>query len=88
MSLLESTLTTESVAVHLTARIQTDIEQMNFKQLLQLDAIDVCQIDSCRTGGVQEILAILLMSAKAGVMVCPHSGGVVSDLTSYSNRQR
>lgn len=51
---------------------------MTFKQLLQLEAIDVCQIDSCRTGGVQEILSILLMSAKAGVMVCPHSGGVVS----------
>ena len=50
---------------------------MTFKQLLQLDAIDVCQIDSCRTGGVQEILSILLMAAKKGVIVCPHSGGVV-----------
>lgn len=52
-------------------------QQMTFKQLLQLDAIDVCQIDSCRTGGVQEILSILLMAAKKGVIVCPHSGGVV-----------
>ncbi|BEI86576.1 hypothetical protein CcaverHIS002_0608630 [Cutaneotrichosporon cavernicola] len=50
--------------------------RMTFKQLLQLDAIDVCQIDSCRVGGVQEILAILLMSAKFGVPVCPHAGGV------------
>lgn len=49
---------------------------MVFKQLLQLDAIDVCQIDSCRTSGVNEILAILLMSAKFGVPVCPHAGGV------------
>lgn len=57
------------------------ITQMTFKQLLQLDAIDVCQIDSCRTGGVQEILAILLMAAKKGVIVCPHSGGVVSHHT-------
>jgi hypothetical protein len=32
-----------------------------FKQLLQLDAIDVCQIDSCRLSGVNEILAVLLM---------------------------
>jgi L-fuconate dehydratase len=49
---------------------------MTFKQLLQLDAIDVVQIDSCRTGGVQEILTVLLMAAKAGKIVCPHSGGV------------
>lgn len=49
---------------------------MIFKQLLQLDAIDVCQIDSCRLSGVNEILAVLLMSAKFGVPVCPHAGGV------------
>ncbi|WVF72423.1 hypothetical protein IAT40_007238 [Kwoniella sp. CBS 6097] len=50
--------------------------RMVFKQLLQLDAIDVCQIDSCRVGGVNEIMSILLMSAKFGVPVCPHAGGV------------
>ena len=49
---------------------------MIFKQLLQLDAIDVCQIDSCRLGGVNEVLAVLLMSAKYGIPVCPHAGGV------------
>lgn len=49
---------------------------MTFKQLLQLEAIDVCQIDSCRVGGVNEILSILLMSAKFGIPVCPHAGGV------------
>ena len=47
-----------------------------FKQLLQAGAIDVCQIDSCRVGGVNENLAILLMAAKFGVTVCPHAGGV------------
>ncbi|GAA6063141.1 hypothetical protein JCM10212_001189 [Sporobolomyces blumeae] len=47
-----------------------------FKQLLQAEAIDVCQIDSCRLAGVNEILAVLLMAAKAGVPVCPHAGGV------------
>lgn len=47
-----------------------------FKQLLQADAIDVCQIDSCRVAGVNENLAILLMAAKFGVPVCPHAGGV------------
>ncbi len=47
-----------------------------FKQLLQAQAIDVCQIDSCRVAGVNENLAILLMAAKFGVPVCPHAGGV------------
>lgn len=47
-----------------------------FKQLLQAEALDVCQIDSCRVGGVNENLAIILMAAKFGVPVCPHAGGV------------
>ena len=47
-----------------------------FKQLLQADAIDFCQIDSCRLGGVNEVMSVLLMAAKFGVPVCPHAGGV------------
>ncbi len=47
-----------------------------FKQLFQSNAISFCQIDSCRVGGINEILAILLMAAKFGVPVCPHAGGV------------
>jgi L-fuconate dehydratase len=47
-----------------------------FKQLLQAKAIDFCQIDSCRLGGVNENLAVILMAAKFGVPVCPHAGGV------------
>jgi L-fuconate dehydratase len=47
-----------------------------FKQLLQAGAIDFCQIDSCRLGGVNENLAVILMAAKFGVPVCPHAGGV------------
>jgi L-fuconate dehydratase len=47
-----------------------------FKQLLQAKAIDFCQIDSCRLGGVNENLAVILMAAKYGVPVCPHAGGV------------
>jgi L-fuconate dehydratase len=47
-----------------------------FKQLLQAGAIDFCQVDSCRLGGVNEVLAVLLMAAKFGVPVCPHAGGV------------
>jgi L-fuconate dehydratase len=47
-----------------------------FKQLLQAEAIGVCQIDACRVGGVNEVLAELLLAAKFGVPVCPHAGGV------------
>jgi L-fuconate dehydratase len=47
-----------------------------FKQLFQAGAIDVCQIDACRLGGVNEVLAVLLLAAKFGVPVCPHAGGV------------
>lgn len=47
-----------------------------FKQFLQADALRFCQIDSCRLGGVNEVLSVLLMAAKFGVPVCPHAGGV------------
>jgi len=47
-----------------------------FKQLLQAGAIDFCQIDGARVGGVNENLAIILMAAKFNVPVCPHAGGV------------
>jgi L-fuconate dehydratase len=47
-----------------------------FKQLLQAEAIAVCQIDACRLGGVNEVLAVLLLAAEFGVPVCPHAGGV------------
>jgi L-fuconate dehydratase len=47
-----------------------------FKQFLQAHAIGFCQIDSCRLGGVNEVLAVLLLAAKFGVPVCPHAGGV------------
>ena len=50
--------------------------RMIFKQLLQAEAIDVCQIDSCRLAGVTEVLSVLLMAKKFGVPVCPHAGGV------------
>jgi len=47
-----------------------------FKQLMQAGAIRFCQIDCCRLGGVNEVLAVLLLAAKFGVPVCPHAGGV------------
>ena len=47
-----------------------------FKQFLQAEAIDFVQIDSTRLGGVNEVLAVLLLAAKFGKPVCPHAGGV------------
>ena len=47
-----------------------------FKQLMQAGAIKFCQIDSCRLGGVNEVIAVLLLAAKFGIPVCPHAGGV------------
>jgi L-fuconate dehydratase len=47
-----------------------------FKQFLQAGALDICQIDACRVGGVNEALAVLLLAAKFDVPVCPHAGGV------------
>jgi L-fuconate dehydratase len=47
-----------------------------FKQLLQAGAIDYCQVDACRLGGLNEVLAILLLAAHFGVPVCPHAGGL------------
>ncbi|MGK6320751.1 L-fuconate dehydratase [Sphingomonas sp. DT-204] len=47
-----------------------------FKQFIMRGAIDVVQIDACRLGGVNEVLAVLLMAAKNDLPVCPHAGGV------------
>ena len=47
-----------------------------FKQLLQAGALGICQIDACRLGGVNEVVAVLLLAAHFGVPVCPHAGGV------------
>jgi len=47
-----------------------------FKQLLQADAVDFVQIDSCRLASINEIIPILLMAKKFSKPVCPHAGGV------------
>ena len=47
-----------------------------FKQLLQAEAIDYCQVDACRLGGLNEVLAVLLLAHARGVPVCPHAGGI------------
>jgi L-fuconate dehydratase len=47
-----------------------------FKQFMQAGAMQFCQIDSCRLGGVNEVLAVYLLAKKFGIPVCPHAGGV------------
>ncbi len=47
-----------------------------FKQFIASGAIDIVQIDSCRMGGLNEVLAVMLMAAKHDLPVWPHAGGV------------
>lgn len=47
-----------------------------FKQFIMRGAIDIVQIDSARLGGLNEVLAVLLMAAKYKLPVWPHAGGV------------
>ena len=47
-----------------------------FKQFLQSGGMQICQLDSCRLGGVNEVMAVMLLAARYGVPVCPHAGGV------------
>ena len=47
-----------------------------FKQFFQAEAFDFCQLDPARLGGVNEVLAVVLMAAKYGIPICPHGGGV------------
>ncbi len=47
-----------------------------FKQFFQAGAMDFCQLDPARLGGLNEVLAVVLMAAKFNVPVCPHGGGV------------
>lgn len=55
-----------------------------FKQLLQADAIDVCQIDAVRLGGVNECLAVMLMALKFNIPCVPHNGAMgLTELTSH-----
>ncbi len=47
-----------------------------FKQLMQANAIHFVQIDSCRLGGVNEVIAVYLLAKQFNLPVCPHAGGV------------
>jgi L-fuconate dehydratase len=47
-----------------------------FKQFMARGAIDIVQLDACRLGGVNEVLAVLLLAARFDLPVLPHAGGV------------
>ena len=66
----------ESVAPMQVATGEMCQNRIMFKQFIMRGAIDVVQIDACRLGGVNEVLAVMLMAAKYNLSVCPHAGGV------------
>lgn len=45
-----------------------------FKNFLQAKAMDFCQVDALRVGGISEFLTISLLSKKCGIPVVPHVG--------------
>lgn len=47
-----------------------------FKQLLKSGAIGYCQIDASRLGGVNDVMAVILLAKKFNIPVCPHGGGI------------
>lgn len=47
-----------------------------FRQFMESGGMQVCQLDSCRIGGVNEVLAVMLLAQRFGIPVCPHAGGV------------
>ena len=47
-----------------------------FKQFMQAGAMQFAQIDACRLGGVNEVLAVMLMARKFDIPICPHAGGI------------
>jgi L-fuconate dehydratase len=66
----------DAVAPMLIATGEMCQNRILFKQFIMRGAIDIVQIDSCRLGGVNEILAVMLMAARYDLPVCPHAGGV------------
>ena len=66
----------ESVAPMQVATGEMCQNRIMFKQFIMRGAIDVVQIDACRLGGVNDVLAVMLMAAKYNLPVCPHAGGV------------
>ncbi|KAH8714580.1 putative galactonate dehydratase [Ilyonectria robusta] len=58
--------------------------RVTFKQLLQAEATDVCQIDAVRLGSVNECLAVMIMALKFNVPCVPHNGAMgLTEMTSH-----
>jgi L-fuconate dehydratase len=47
-----------------------------FKQMFQANALDFCQLDAARLGGLNEVIVVVLMAAKYGIPVCPHGANM------------
>jgi len=47
-----------------------------FKQMLTRGALQYCQVDASRMGGINDVFAIIIMAEKYNVPVCPHAGGI------------
>jgi len=45
-----------------------------FKNFLQAQAMEICQVDATRVAGVDEFLVVSLMAKKYGITVVPHVG--------------
>jgi len=45
-----------------------------FKNFMQANAMQFCQVDCTRVGGVNEFILVSLMSKKFGLKVVPHVG--------------
>ncbi len=57
-----------------------------FKQFLQAQALDYVQVDACRLGGLNEVMAVMLMAAKFQVPL--HPVGYFLFLSSMNLEQR
>lgn len=55
-----------------------------FKQFIRSGAMQIAQVDACRSGGINDVLATMLVAAKYGIPICPHAGGVgLCELTQH-----
>lgn len=66
----------DAIAPMLVATGEMCQNRVMFKQFIARGALDIVQLDTSRLGGVNEILAVLVMSARYDLPVLPHAGGV------------
>jgi L-fuconate dehydratase len=66
----------DAIAPMLVATGEMCQNRVMFKQFIARGALDIVQLDTSRLGGVNEILAVLVMAARYDLPVLPHAGGV------------